>query len=84
MYQESLIERLEESVLATLLLHLVELFSQIVFVHIKKTLLLDEVAEHQSIEHHGGIPLLLLVALVVGSVIDACDVFHKLDRKSVV
>ena len=54
-----------------------QLFTQIVDIEVEETLLLDEVAEHQSIEHHRGVPLLILVLLRFDAVINPRDVLGK-------
>ena len=73
--REALVEQCEQKVLveskelafASLRLDLREPVTQIVHVPVEKSLPLDKVDEHQSVEHQGGIPLL------VGLVGDALD-----------
>ena len=59
--EEALVERLEELIIASLLLTPCQLVSQIIDIAIEKTLLLNEIAKHQSVEHHRGIPLLIAI-----------------------
>ena len=56
-----------ELVLALLLLHALEAVAKIVAVAVEKALLLDEVDEHQPVEHQRGVPL------PVGHGLDALD-----------
>ena len=56
-----------ELVLAVLFAHLAESIAEVVSVPIQKTLSLNEVNEHQAVEHHAGIPLL------IGAVGDTAD-----------
>ena len=59
--QEAPVEGIE-LVLASRLLHPLELVAEVVLVLIEKALLLDEVAEHEPVEHDRRIPLAILIA----------------------
>ena len=55
-----------------------EFVLQIIDVQVEETLLLDEVAEHQTVQHYAGVPLLIAVLLqVCNLIVDAADVFGK-------
>ena len=70
--QEPLVERAVELVLAAFHLHLDKLVLEIHWIKVEELLLLDEVAEHQPIQHHRGIPLPLLL------VVNALNALDKL------
>ncbi len=53
------------------LLHQTQLDAQVVVVSVQETLFLDEVDEHQAVEHERGIPL------TVGFSLDALDELEK-------
>ena len=61
LHEEALVERLKELIFASLLLTPCQLVSQIIDIAIEKSLLLNEIAKHQSVEHHRGIPLLIAI-----------------------
>ena len=67
--KESLIERTKKLVFALLLTYPLEFVLQVVGIHIKEALFLNEVTEHESVEHNAGIPILVLV------IIDTRNVF---------
>ena len=63
--QETTIEGIVEMALAFLALHPSQFVAQVVGIQIEETFLLNEVAEHQSIEHDRGVPLLVAILLEV-------------------
>ena len=81
LHEEPLVERLKKLVFAPLLLAPRELVAQVVDIAVKKTLLLYEVTEHQSVEHHRGVPLLVAVRLQVSNLV--IDTRNKLDKSIV-
>ncbi len=48
----------------------IQVFTQIIDIAVKKTFLLNEIAEHQSVEHNRSIPLLITVLFDCYIVID--------------
>ena len=75
--EKPLIERVVEAVLAFFTLHPREFFAQIVLVHVEETFLLDEITEHQSVEHDACIPLLVLVLLYIDIIVQTRNVIDK-------
>ena len=67
----------EEAILALLLARPLQLVAQIIYIAIQKTFFLNEVAEHQAIEHHRGVPLFVFVLLIINMVVNACNKFGK-------
>ena len=58
--EEAAVEGFVEPVLPPSGLDLGEPVAKVVLVEVEEALLLDEVAEHQAVEHHGGVPLAIL------------------------
>ena len=75
--KKALIEMVEEAILALLLACPLQLVAQIIDITIQETFFLNEVTEHQPVEHHRGIPLFVLVLLIINMVVNACDKFGK-------
>ncbi len=71
--EESLVELFEEAVFALVLLCPLQLMTQVIDITIEETFLLNEVAEHEAVEHNAGVPLLVLVVLVGQVVVNACN-----------
>ena len=69
--KESLVERVEETVFAPFALCPLQLVLQVIHIAVEKPLLLYEIAKHQSVEHHRGVPLLVAVVLFGHLVVDA-------------
>ena len=59
--QETTIERIVEMPLSFLTFHPSQLVSQVVGIQIEETFLLNEVAEHQAVQHDRGVPLLVAI-----------------------
>ena len=66
--EEAAVERFVELVPALPRLRLPELVAEVVLVEVEEALLLDEVAEHEPVEHHGRVPLAVVLA---GDVLDS-------------
>ena len=69
--QKTFVETAEEAVFASLLLRPFQLVAQIIHIPVEEAFLLDEIAEHQAVEHYRGVPLLVAVVLVGNLVVDA-------------
>ena len=61
--QKTFIETVEKLVITSLLLCPLQFITQIVWIKIQKAFLLNKVAEHQSVQHHRGVPLLISLNL---------------------
>ncbi len=57
--------------------HIIQLVAQIIHIKIQKTFLLNEVTEHESVEHNRRIPLLVAVVLGLYIVVDTCYKLRK-------
>lgn len=68
--KEAAVEGLIERALLVLRLIFLELVSEVVRVFVKEPLLLQEVAEHEAVEHDGGVPF---AVGVVGDVLNAVN-----------
>ena len=62
--QETPIKGLKETVFALFTTHPCQLITKIVGIVVEETFLLDEVTEHEAVEHDAGIPLFVAVALL--------------------
>ena len=74
--KETTIER-EELAFALPFLHPFQFVLQIVKIAVKESFLLNEVAEHQTIEHHRSVPLLVVVVLCLNMVVYAGNEISK-------
>ena len=71
--EKPLIECVEETVLAPFVLCPFQFMLQVIHIAVEESFFLNEIAEHQPVEHHRGIPLFVAVLLVVNLVVDARD-----------
>ena len=74
--KETTIER-EELSFALPFLNPFQFVLQIVKIAVEKSFLLNEVAEHQAIEHHRSVPLLVVVVLCLNMVVYAGNEISK-------
>lgn len=78
--EETFIERIKEAVFALFFSYPFKFMSQIVEIKVQEAFFLNEIAEHQAIEHNGSVPMLVFVFLVCYVIIDARN---KLDKSRV-
>ena len=75
--QKAFIELIKETVLAFLLACPLQFVAQIIWIAIQEAFLLNEVTEHQAVEHHRCVPLFVLVLLIINMVVNAGNKFCK-------
>ena len=75
--EEAFVELVEEAVFALILLCPLQLMAQVIDIAIEEAFLLNEVTEHETVEHDTGVPLLVLVVLIGQLVVNARNKLGK-------